>query len=93
MGHPAVTASGGRVCEHGSVLTHYGEEGDRRTTWFIEGVIKYHRTTNTIISSLLDAGLVLTAVLEPSPTAVAIHDRPDLALRAQRPAERQTGSR
>ena len=56
MEHPTVTASGGRVCEHGCVLNDYAEEGVRRTTWFIEGVVKYHRTTGTIIRASTPTG-------------------------------------
>lgn len=81
-----MTASGGRVCEHGSVLADYAEQGERRTSWFIDDVIKYHRTTGAIVRGLFDAGLMLTDLQEPCPTAEAIRDRPDLAKHRQRPS-------
>lgn len=85
MEHPVVTASASSACEHGWAVADYAEEGVRHTAWYIPGVVKYHRTVSAIISNVLAAGLVLTALLEPSPTTAAVHDRPDLALHRQRP--------
>lgn len=85
MEHPVITASSGRACEHGLVLADYADEGVRHTRWYGGDVIKYHRTTSSIVSNVLCAGLVLTALLEPSPAPAVLLDRPDLAVHRQRP--------
>ena len=46
-------------------LDHYRDEGERRTHWFIDGVVKYHRTVETYVNVLLAAGLVLARLAEP----------------------------
>lgn len=83
--HPVITASSGRACEHGVLLADYADEGVRHSRWFVEDVVKYHRTTGTIVSDVLNAGLVLTALHEPSPAPAVLLDRPDLAVHRQRP--------
>jgi SAM-dependent methyltransferase len=45
----------------------YHREGRRETRWFVDGVIKYHRTVETYVMGLLSAGFALTALLEPIP--------------------------
>jgi ubiquinone/menaquinone biosynthesis C-methylase UbiE len=73
--HPIATSSQG--IHHGWVkdgsghklywpLDCYGQEGARESHWFVEGVIKYHRTISTIINSLINAGFSIKAVLEPT---------------------------
>ncbi|MCJ0763751.1 class I SAM-dependent methyltransferase [Variovorax terrae] len=63
----------------------YRDEGARDTHWFIDGVRKYHRCTDTYVNGLLDAGLRLVRLLEPAPAADAIERRPDLALHRRSP--------
>lgn len=48
-------------------LTTYALEGERKVTWIVDGVIKYHRTIASIINSLLDAGFMIEKILEPIP--------------------------
>lgn len=75
--HPVVTAApelGPQPC----VVDNYAEEGRRNTTWFTDGVIKYHRRLSTILNAVLDAGLVLRRVLEPFPTTEDLAERPEL---------------
>jgi cyclopropane fatty-acyl-phospholipid synthase-like methyltransferase len=43
----------------------YGQEGIRESHWFIEGVIKYHRTISTIINTLINSGFTIKAMVEP----------------------------
>jgi ubiquinone/menaquinone biosynthesis C-methylase UbiE len=43
----------------------YQQEGIRESHWFVEGVIKYHRTISTIITALLNSGFTIRAVNEP----------------------------
>jgi SAM-dependent methyltransferase len=56
-------------------LDRYRDEGERRTRWFVDGVVKYHRTVETYVNGLLDAGLALVRLEEPEaePTALAEH--------------------
>jgi hypothetical protein len=48
-------------------LTNYSIQGERKISWFIENVIKYHRSFSSIINSLVDAGFIVEKVLEPIP--------------------------
>jgi SAM-dependent methyltransferase len=45
----------------------YAAEGPRIQNWIIDGVVKHHRRTATLITALLEAGLTLTAIDEPTP--------------------------
>ena len=72
--HPIATCSQG--IHHGWVkdssghklhwpVDQYSYEGTRESHWFVEGVIKYHRTISTIINTLINAGFIIKAVVEP----------------------------
>jgi 2-polyprenyl-3-methyl-5-hydroxy-6-metoxy-1,4-benzoquinol methylase len=63
----------------------YQKEGERRQHWFVDGVIKYHRTVETYINTLLDAGFCLTRLLEPQAAKAALKRRPDLRSATRRP--------
>ena len=70
--HPVVTAEGsGRWAKDAAgrklhwILDHYGQEGIRRQHWFVDGVIKYHRTISTTLNGLIDAGFIIKRVVEP----------------------------
>lgn len=86
MEHPIVTAAPGRAVEQGWVVADYVDEGPRRTRWYIDDVVKHHRTTASIVTAVLDAGLTLTALAEPAPTPTVVRERPDLLVHRQRPA-------
>ncbi|MEG1640354.1 MAG: class I SAM-dependent methyltransferase [Ruthenibacterium sp.] len=49
-------------------LTTYALEGERKVTWIVDGVIKYHRTISSIINSLSGAGFAIEKMLEPIPS-------------------------
>lgn len=49
-------------------LTTYALEGERKVTWIVDGVIKYHRTMSSIINSLSGVGFVIEKMLEPIPS-------------------------
>lgn len=76
-------------------VDHYHDEGVRQSRWFIDGVVKYHRTTATLLNMLIEQGLMLERVLEPHATEDAesqdarlIEERrrpPFLIIRASRP--------
>jgi hypothetical protein len=46
--------------------------------WPVDGVVKYHRSIETYVGALLDAGFVLAHLGEPMPTREAIAARPTL---------------
>lgn len=73
--HPLTTApisgAGWSKDEEGNVLhynlTDYSRGGKRTTTWFVDGVEKYHRTFSEIINALCSAGFTVEKLLEPVP--------------------------
>jgi SAM-dependent methyltransferase len=67
------------------MLDYYQDEGQRRCRWFVDGVIKYHRTTATILNTLLEGGFSIRRILEPYATERAEAERPRLAEERRRP--------
>jgi hypothetical protein len=66
----------------------YNLEGRRETKWFIDGVIKYHRTVETYVTTLISAGFSLRSLKEPVPIhgPSAVSDAvSDLDLHRRRP--------
>ena len=63
----------------------YAIEGERRTNWFVAGVLKYHRTLATTLNTLIDAGFALRRIEEFAPTAEQIWQTPALAEEMERP--------
>lgn len=63
----------------------YSLEGERRQNWFIEGVIKYHRTLGTTLNALIRAGFEILRVEEFAPTPEQIRALPQLAEELERP--------
>lgn len=66
-------------------LDRYGEEGKRSTKWFVDGVIKFHRTTGTYVNSLTEAGFKILRLEEPQPLPEAVQKQPKLTLHSRRP--------
>jgi SAM-dependent methyltransferase len=66
-------------------VNRYSVEGERRTDWFIQGVLKYHRTMGTTLNTLIDAGFRIRHVEEFAPTAEQIAVNPGLAEECERP--------
>jgi SAM-dependent methyltransferase len=66
-------------------VDHYRQEGKRDTRWFVDGVIKYHRTVETYINTLIQAGFRLEHLGEPAPSAEALKVRPTLEDDCRRP--------
>lgn len=50
----------------------YQIEGRREFSWFVDGVVKYHRTLTTLLNTLVGSGLTVSAVCEPSATEETI---------------------
>jgi SAM-dependent methyltransferase len=64
----------------------YRDEGERQTRWFVDRVVKYHRTVETYVMGLLRAGLTLRSLLEPEPVEESSAETiPGLALHRRRP--------
>lgn len=48
-------------------FSNYNQPGERKIHWYVDGVIKFHRTFSDIINALSRAGFVIEAVCEPTP--------------------------
>jgi SAM-dependent methyltransferase len=66
-------------------IDRYAIEGRREEHWFRPGVVKFHRTVSTLLTGLLDAGLSIERVVEPSPTDAALKDHPNWEYELKRP--------
>lgn len=75
--------------EHGQrqhwAIDDYGEEGKRTQTWFVDGVVKYHRTLSTLINGLIASGFDLEQIEEPEAVSAALQARPELNQERRRP--------
>lgn len=60
-------------------LSDYGRLGKREMTWFVDGVIKYHRRFSDLINSLIDNGFFIEKVLEPLPSEEVLAKLPSYA--------------
>jgi len=65
-------------------VDRYRPEGEIGVKWFVDGVVKYHRTMETYINGLIDAGFALRRLLEPAPAEATRINEVDLERR--RPA-------
>jgi SAM-dependent methyltransferase len=90
--HPMVTAfrMGAYLVEENGekerwLIDNYKLEGIRHTQWFIDDVIKYHRSVETYVNTLIDNGFAIVRLLEPEATADAIRERPELREESRRP--------
>ena len=63
----------------------YANEGERRTDWFVTGVVKYHRTLATTLNTLIAEGFAIRALAEFAPTAEQVARDPTLAPERERP--------
>ena len=68
------------------ILDNYKEEGKREQHWFVDGVIKYHRTIETVVNTLIDNGLAIQTFLEPSATKEAEAENAILLQERRRPS-------
>ncbi|WP_125702132.1 class I SAM-dependent methyltransferase [Lacticaseibacillus daqingensis] len=79
--HPLFTAEGHEqwvtttTGEQVWPVDRYFDEGARATQFLAHTVTKYHHTLSTLLTSVLAAGLTLTAVAEPRGTAADIAQR------------------
>ena len=59
-------------------FSNYNEPGERKVHWYVDGVIKYHRTFSDVINALAKAGFVIEEVCEPTPEEWAIEKLPTI---------------
>ena len=57
-------------------FSNYNQPGERKIHWYVDGVIKYHRTFSNIINALAKAGVVIEEVCEPVPEERVIEKVP-----------------
>lgn len=81
--HPMFTARAAQDWHYGPggarlhwPVDDYHEEGLRHARWLTEDVVKYHRTLETTVNTLIDAGFRVTRLLEPEPPAAMVAQRP-----------------
>lgn len=68
--HPVYTATLGSNNDHLTEQLNYWREGPRPHKWFIGGVVKYHRTLQTLCESLRQFSI--KRIVELSPKAVGV---------------------
>lgn len=90
--HPIFTAHGSADWYYGAQgerlhwpVDRYRDEGERRTSWFIDGVVKYHRTIETYVNALVQAGLCLVRLEEPEAEAAQLAQHPEWRDERRRP--------
>ena len=90
--HPIFTAHGSSDWHKGPdgaalhwPVDRYREEGERRTRWFVDGVVKYHRTVETYVNGLLDAGFRLARLEEPETDPALLAQKPEWRHERRRP--------
>ena len=66
-------------------LNSYQIEGERRTDWLVEGVVKQHRTIATYVNTLIRHGFRLQRLEEWGPTPEELSKLPELESEIQRP--------
>jgi SAM-dependent methyltransferase len=80
--HPVMTAP---MVAADCLVDDYGDEGLRQRSWFVDGVIKYHRTIASTLAALRRHGFSLDVVDEPIPTPDQVARHPHLAIHRRRP--------
>ncbi|MBE6758790.1 MAG: class I SAM-dependent methyltransferase [Ruminococcaceae bacterium] len=58
-------------------LADYSTDGKRQSEWFVDGVVKYHRTFSSIVNTLVDAGFVIEQMIEPVPDSEMMAKHPE----------------
>ncbi|MDQ0271401.1 class I SAM-dependent methyltransferase [Cytobacillus purgationiresistens] len=92
--HPITTANkemnGWITNEEGQRLhwpvDDYHEEGLRKDHWYVDGVIKYHRTISSLINTLISSGFTLEKVVEPLPTTEGLKEMPRIIHENRKPS-------
>lgn len=64
----------------------YCEEGPREQTWYVDGVVKYHRKVSTLVNGLVAAGLTIERMEEPEEVLATGQARPVFPENRHRPS-------
>ncbi|WP_308636889.1 class I SAM-dependent methyltransferase [Paenibacillus silvisoli] len=90
--HPIFTARAAQDWHYGEggerlhwPVDDYQQEGKRDTGFLGSDVVKYHRTTATLINTLIEAGFTIRKLSEPQPTEEALAASPDMRDETRRP--------
>ena len=67
-------------------VSDYFDEGPRISNWFIDGVVRYHRSVSTSVNAVRRAGLTIDHLAEPQPSPSAVETNPDAANELIRPS-------
>ncbi|WP_242612498.1 methyltransferase domain-containing protein [Corticibacter populi] len=66
-------------------LDDYQRQGRRSTAWFVDGVVKFHRTVEHYVNTLIERGFRLEHLGEPRPLPACLAERPALQETMRRP--------
>ncbi|HWL70695.1 MAG TPA: class I SAM-dependent methyltransferase [Geminicoccus sp.] len=66
-------------------VDHYAVEGERRTDWLAQGVVKQHRMLGTTLNTLIRAGFTIRQVEEWRPSPEQLRAQPELLEEQDRP--------
>ncbi len=59
-------------------FSNYNQPGERKIHWYVDGVVKHHRTLSGIINALAKAGFIIEEICEPVPEEWAIEKLPTI---------------
>jgi SAM-dependent methyltransferase len=90
--HPIFTAMASQdwYCDPEGKRLHwpvdgYQDEGQRVARFLDNDVIKYHRTLETHINTIIDAGFRITKISEPQPSKKVLEEYPEMKDETRRP--------
>jgi len=66
-------------------VDNYRQEGKRHSQWLTGDVIKYHRTVESYVNTLIDAGFQLSRLSEPQPSPALLAENPGWQDECRRP--------
>lgn len=58
-------------------ISNYSTDGLRESSWFVDGVKKYHRTFSSIVNTLVQNGFNIEKMIEPIPSTEMIENYPE----------------
>ena len=58
-------------------ISNYSTDGERKSKWFVDGVVKYHRTFSSIINTLIENGFQIVKLIEPAPSPEMVSAHPE----------------
>jgi len=90
--HPIFTARAGQDWYYGEQgerlhwpVDDYQQEGIRHSQWLADDVIKYHRTVESYVNTVITAGFRLDRLAEPAPSPQALAEHPEWIDETRRP--------